>query len=340
MERRSKLIVNDIKTVKQIPLGKAQDLTQKFFNYFQPLYRIKHTSNKTYWLCKCNCGNYFTADAQYINSGRTQSCGCKKTSRQQLSYENSKRYVNLTNQKFGKWLVLKEIKDKRYSNGHRLWECQCECGTIRAIDTSSLKSGNSKSCGCERNNRLGKPSNDLIGKKFGKLLILEKTNNSNPNNGIIWKCQCDCGNICYKTTSSFHKNLINSCGCITLSKGCYEIEQILKFNKIDFIKEYKFIDCFSINPLPFDYFLPEYSLLIEFDGEQHFINKPYFEEIEKIHYRDMIKNNYCFKNNILLIRIPYDYSNLSIEDLLPNSKFILNYNNYKDYYKQRGLLCN
>ena len=34
MERRSKLIVNDIKTVKQIPLGKAQDLTQKSFNHF------------------------------------------------------------------------------------------------------------------------------------------------------------------------------------------------------------------------------------------------------------------------------------------------------------------
>lgn len=54
----------------------------------------------------------------------------------------------------------------------------------------------------------------------------------------------------------------------------------------------------------------------------------------------MIKNNYCFKNNILLIRIPYNYSNLSIEDLLPTSKFILNNDNYKCYYEERGLSCN
>ena len=334
------MIVNDIKTIKQVPLGRAQDLTQKVFENFQPLYRIKSTSNKTYWLCKCNCGNYFTADACYINSGRTQSCGCKKTEAQLSSYKNSKRYIDLTNQKFGKWLVLKEVKNKRSSNGHRMWECQCECGTIRTIDTSSLRTGNSKSCGCEVKNRLGKPSNNLIGKKLDKLLILEKTNSSNLKNGIIWKCQCDCGNICYKTTSSLNKSLINSCGCVTLSKGCYEIEQILKSNNITFIKEYKFIDCFLINPLPFDYFLPDYNLLIEFDGEQHFINKPHFEEIEKIHYKDMIKNEYCFKNNILLIRIPYNYSSLSIEDLLPTSKFILNNNNYKYYYEERGLLCN
>ena len=334
------MIIGDIQTVKQIPLGKAQDLSQKFFENFKPLYRIKNNSNKTYWLCRCNCGNYFSADAVFINSGRTQSCGCKKTEAQLFSYKNSKRYIDLTGQKFGKWLVLKEIENQRYSNGHRMWECQCECGIIRAIDTSSLTTGHSKSCGCTKKNRLGKPSNNLVGQKYDKLLVLEKTNRSDSKNGIIWKCQCDCGNICYKTTSSLHKSLISSCGCVNLSKGCYEIEQILKSNNIDFIKEYKFIDCSFLKPLPFDYFLPDYNLLIEFDGEQHFINKPHFEEVEKIHHKDMIKNNYCFKNNISLIRIPYNYSNLSINDLLPDSKFILNNNNYNSYYEERGLLCN
>ena len=317
------MIVNDIKTIKQVPLGRAQDLTQKVFENFQPLYRIKSTSNKTYWLCKCNCGNYFTADACYINSGRTQSCGCKKTEAQLSSYKNSKRYIDLTNQKFGKWLVLKEVKNKRSSNGHRMWECQCECGTIRTIDTSSLRTGNSKSCGCEVKNRLGKPSNNLIGKKLDKLLILEKTNSSNLKNGIIWKCQCDCGNICYKTTSSLNKSLINSCGCVTLSKGCYEIEQILKSNNITFIKEYKFIDCFLINPLPFDYFLPDYNLLIEFDGEHHYPEKTKNSIYQLTKIRDNLKNNYCKEHNIPLKRIPYwEKDNLSLELILGDKYYI------------------
>ena len=62
--------------------------------------------------------------------------------------------------------------------------------------------------------------------------------------------------------------------------------------------------------------------------------------IGKEYYNDMIKNEYCFKNNILLIRIPYNYSSLSIEDLLPALKFILNNDNYKCYYEERGLPCN
>ena len=53
-----------------------------------------------------------------------------------------------------------------------------------------------------------------IGKKYGKLLILEEDKNINKR-GTYYKCQCDCGNI--KTVLGF--NIINgrtkSCGCIT-----------------------------------------------------------------------------------------------------------------------------
>lgn len=55
---------------------------------------------------------------------------------------------HLIGQKFGRWTVIQQANniDKR-----TLWFCECECGVKNNIDTSSLISGNSRSCGCLRN---------------------------------------------------------------------------------------------------------------------------------------------------------------------------------------------
>ena len=67
--------------------------------------------------CICDCGNTTIVLKEKIIKGTVKSCGCLKKE----MYENNQN--NLTNQKFGKWLVLKEVENKRYSNGHRMWEC-------------------------------------------------------------------------------------------------------------------------------------------------------------------------------------------------------------------------
>lgn len=57
---------------------------------------------------------------------------------------------------------------------------------------------------------------DLIGKKFNKLLVLDKShrvNNVGQRNGRIWKCQCDCGNTREVFTNDLNSNRITSCGC-------------------------------------------------------------------------------------------------------------------------------
>jgi hypothetical protein len=49
----------------------------------------------------------------------------------------------------------------------------------------------------------------------------------------------------------------------------------------------------------------------------------------------LIKNQYCFQNNIPLIRIPYwEKDNLTIEDLIPaSSRFLLTPENEEQYYQ-------
>lgn len=53
---------------------------------------------------------------------------------------------NLINKKFTR-LYVKRLHPKR-KNQKKQWECLCECGTLLLVDTNSLTSGHTKSCGC------------------------------------------------------------------------------------------------------------------------------------------------------------------------------------------------
>lgn len=93
----------------------------------------------------------------------------------------------------------------------------------------------------------------------------------------------------------------------TISSGEKAIMDWLKKNKIKYKYQYKFNDCRNIKPLPFDFYLPDYNVCIEFDGAFHYKRQPHVteEQFEGQKNRDNIKNNYCLSNNIKLIRIPY-----------------------------------
>ena len=53
---------------------------------------------------------------------------------------------DLTNQKFGKLIVIKYFGKAK--DGHSIWQCKCECGNIVNVSSNSLKNNNTKSCGC------------------------------------------------------------------------------------------------------------------------------------------------------------------------------------------------
>lgn len=105
-------------------------------------------------------------------------------------------------------------------------------------------------------------------------------------------------------------------GCLICkeSKGEIKINNFLLINNVEFIREYRFKDCKNIKTLPFDFYLPEHNICIEYDGIQHFKEVKNWggkKGYELIKERDKIKNEYCIKNDIKLIRIPYYvYSNI------------------------------
>lgn len=92
----------------------------------------------------------------------------------------------------------------------------------------------------------------------------------------------------------------------SISVGEARIRKFLESKSIYYIQQYWFSDCRDIRPLPFDFYIPNYNIVIEFDGRQHFRETNYFSYgLEKTQLHDQIKNDYCKTNNITLIRIPY-----------------------------------
>lgn len=92
------------------------------------------------------------------------------------------------------------------------------------------------------------------------------------------------------------------------STGERKIRILLEEYKIKFVTQKKFECCKFINPLPFDFFLPDFNILIEYDGLQHFQPIKQFggeSEFIKTLKKDKIKTEFCLNNNIKLIRISY-----------------------------------
>jgi hypothetical protein len=105
--------------------------------------------------------------------------------------------------------------------------------------------------------------------------------------------------------------------CNSTSKGENKIKSHLGEKNIDFYMNYSFDDCRNKRKLKFDFYLPNYKVVIEYDGPHHFKENKYFGigNLEYISNNDNIKNKYCFDNNIKIIRISYwDYN--KIDDIL------------------------
>jgi len=99
------------------------------------------------------------------------------------------------------------------------------------------------------------------------------------------------------------------------------VKRYLLDHDITFFEEYKFQDCKDINPLPFDFYLPDKNICIEFDGKQHYQAIKAWDGEEGLiytQYHDNIKTQYCINHNIKLIRIPYWDKN-NIDNILQNT---------------------
>lgn len=103
-------------------------------------------------------------------------------------------------------------------------------------------------------------------------------------------------------------NLEVGCPKCKISKGEYYIKRLLKELALDFEQEKRFQECRNERTLPFDFLVKTkdgYNFLIEYDGIQHFQPKFGEDNLKKTKINDKIKSDFCKKQKIPLIRIPY-----------------------------------
>lgn len=98
------------------------------------------------------------------------------------------------------------------------------------------------------------------------------------------------------------------------SKGEALIRHWLRLHGIQFKEQHSFTDCRNVLPLPFDFYIPDDRILIEYDGEGHFVpivrGDMLITEAEFIlaeqKKRDLLKTEWAIANGYTLVRIRYD----------------------------------
>lgn len=94
------------------------------------------------------------------------------------------------------------------------------------------------------------------------------------------------------------------------SKGEDKIARIFESKNIRFIHDENCLE--FLGELRPDFYLPDYNLIIEYDGEQHFKSIEIFggvERFEKTQELDALKTQLCEEHNIKLVRISYTQFN-------------------------------
>ena len=235
--------------------------------------------------------------------------------------------LNLTGQRFGELVALRVAEKSESPNPKkRFWVCRCDCGKETIVLTSYLTSGHTKSCGCRRATAMAKTmATNLKGQKFGKLTVLEATDERASDGCIMWKCKCDCGNIHFVNTNSLKNGDIQSCGC-QRSRGEAKINTILFNNNINYATQYWFKDLKDKKYLYFDFAIfnedKTIKCLLEYQGEQHYSdNQRGLWKSPKKH--DNMKRDYCKKHNIPLIEIPYTDFDILDDNYLKNKLDLL-----------------
>lgn len=178
------------------------------------------------YICKCDCMALCKVDRQQFYRGKT-SCGCMvettevKISPRATEEEKKLEFSPITSPK-SKDITDLDIGKCGYVIGYKgknQWWLKCSCGKIFTATQQSILKGAKKSkiAGCrecaykesgERN------SLHLEGQRFGKLVVIEKTENRSIKGSVMWRCLCDCGKTIETRASSLTSGVTRSCSCV------------------------------------------------------------------------------------------------------------------------------
>lgn len=135
-----------------------------------------------------------------------------KRSPETIKKMSETKTIKMEGIKFGKLTVI-EIVGEKITGRHPNWLCLCDCGNKCVRSGGYLRRGKNPSCGCETKKSQRK-KNDLVGRRFGRLIVVSPTEESTKKRSIIWECKCDCGKKTFVSSSLLQSGGTKSCGCL------------------------------------------------------------------------------------------------------------------------------
>lgn len=252
---------------------------------------------------------YQLTSTEYKNNSTKLKMICDKGHECEISFANFKNKGRRCSKCYGnKKLTYKEVKEEfekegykliseEYNNANEKLKVRCPNNHKWEVAWGKFQSG--RRCPyCS-----GKFINHQVAKEFIEncgYKILEGIVNIGTDR---IKLSCPHNHV-YETTFNNFKSG-RRCPQCNQSKGENAIINILAKYDIKNNPQHIFDDCKFYRVLPFDFYLPNYNIAIEYDGEFHYNMLMGFDEFVNGKIRDTIKTNYCKENNIQLIRIPY-----------------------------------
>jgi len=294
---------------------------------FDPKKVTCKTNKKVFWKCK-KCGY----ERKTSISSRTNGNGCLSCAGQVIKPDGSNSLSTMFPKLLKEWNSEKnkDLDPKRITskNNKKVWwickKCEYEW---EATISNRTKGSGCPSCAGQVVRKNG--SNSLAYchpelllewdyEKNNKLGLYPKKIISGSHKKTFWICKKCKYEWKASIGSRTDKNIKTGCPKCNESKGEKKIGKWFKNNKIEFHSQYKFNDCKNKRKLPFDFFLPKYNILIEYQGRQHYQSVDFFggeEEFIKRQKLDKIKEKYAKDNNIKLIIISH-WEKDNIEQIL------------------------
>ena len=246
------------------------------------------------------CGYEFMATPHVIlRSGVCENCS--------KEINSTLKHIELLKERRPDMEVLEDYKGKNVKILHR----HC-CGHEYKISPAHVLQ---TSGGCEYCYRIARRKSDEEFKSQmanSELKIIGTYEGANKKIEVM----CPKGHI-YK---SYPSNLLKGFGCplCVESGGESKIKKYLESHNIRFIQHISFDDLKDKNKLSYDFYLPDYNLLIEFQGKQHEKPLKYFGGEERFKYQkkhDQMKKDYAIKNGYNILYIWY-YEQENIDNIL------------------------
>jgi len=260
----------------------------------------EYTGNGNKIACKCKiCGYEWYPFASTIKSGH--GCPNCKALKDRLSKEEFKNRVRENNPNFE---ILGE-----YQNQETKIKVKClRCNTELLVSPQGLMKGKDVCKSCYRKSLLISNEEYKIRLKENNPYVVYVEEYKGMDEKIDVKCLI-CGNV-WKCTPA---RVLNGTGCplCCLSKGEKEIAKILTKHNIIYVqqKKYKGLIGLRYGNLSYDFYLPTYNLLIEYQGKQHEMPIDYFDGEVGFKTRqehDRRKKQYAKEHNIQLLEIWYN----------------------------------